>query len=75
MDYEGIGLADKSIRDLVNITGPQKQPKRAGFTFSDFRARLLPEALGLAFPDRKLTAVELMKAAQSLQPSPAVEGP
>jgi AAA+ superfamily predicted ATPase len=74
MDYEGLALSDASIRELVDITGPQEQPKRIGFTFSDLRARLLPEALGLAFPDRKLTAAELLKAAQSLEPSPAVEG-
>jgi hypothetical protein len=73
MDYEGLALSDVSVRDLVDITGPQKQPKRVGFTFSDLRARLLPEALGMAFPDKKLTAAELLKAAQSLDPSPAVE--
>ncbi len=74
MDYEGIGLSDAAIRELVDITGPQNQPKRLGFTFSDLRARLLPEALGLVFPDKKLTAAEITKAARSLQPSPAVEG-
>lgn len=73
MDYEGLSLSDASVRDLVEITGPQKQPKRVGFTFSDLRARLLPEALGLAFPDRKLTAAELLEAAKSLDPSPAVK--
>jgi AAA+ superfamily predicted ATPase len=74
MDYEGLALSDASVRTLVDITGPQKQPKSVGFTFSDLRVRLLHEALGLAFPDRKLTAVELLKAAKSLDPSPAVEG-
>lgn len=74
MDYEGLGLSDASVRGLVAITGPQKRPKRAGATFSDLRTRLLPEALGLAFPDRKLTAADLLKAAQSLDPSPVMEG-
>ena len=74
MDYDGLGLSDASIQDLVDITGPQKRPHRIGFTFSDLRARLLPEALGLAFPDKKLTAVELVKAAKALHPSPAVQG-
>ncbi len=74
MDYEGLDLSDATVRDLVDVTGPQKEPKRLGFTFSDLRARLLPEALGLAFPDRKLTAAELLKAARSLEPSPAVRG-
>ncbi len=74
MDYEGLALSDASVRTLVDSTGPQKQPKRVGFTFSDLRVRLLHEALGLVFPDKKLTAAELLKAAQSLAPSPVVEG-
>ncbi len=74
MDYEGLDLSDATVRDLVEITGPQQEPRRIGFTFSDLRARLLPEALGMAFPDRKLTAADLLKAAQSLVPSPPVGG-
>lgn len=74
MDYEGLELSNDAVSELVAITGSQDQPSRIGFTFSDLRARLLPEALGLAFPDKKLTAVELMTAAHSLKPSPAVEG-
>ena len=74
MDYEGVGLSDADIRELVDITGPQNQSTRLGFTFSDFRARLLPEAIGLAFPDKKLTAAEILQAARSLEPSPSVEG-
>lgn len=73
MDYEGVGLSDSTVREIVALTGPQKKPRRLGFTFSDLRARLLPEALALAFPERKLTAEDLLKAASSVQPSPAVE--
>ncbi len=73
MDYEGVGLSDSTVRELVELTGPQKKPRRLGFTYSDLRTRLLPEALGLAFPERKLTAEDLLTAARSVQPSPAVE--
>lgn len=74
MDYDGVGLSEAEVRELVEITGPQDRPVRLGFTFSDLRARLLPEALGLVFPDKKLSATEIIRAAKSLQPSPAVEG-
>jgi SpoVK/Ycf46/Vps4 family AAA+-type ATPase len=75
MDYEGVDLSDSAVREIVAITGPQKKPRRLGFTYSDLRARLLPEALALAFPERKLTAEDLLKAASSVQPSPAVKEP
>ena len=74
MDCEGLGLSDSTVRELVALTGPQKQPRRLGFTFSDMRTRFLPEALGLAFPDRKITSEDLLTAARSVQPSPEVEG-
>ncbi len=75
MDYEGLGLSEDAITQLVDLTGPQTERRRLGFTYSDLRARLLPEALGLAFPDRKLTEDDLLRAARSVQPSPAVEEP
>jgi SpoVK/Ycf46/Vps4 family AAA+-type ATPase len=73
MDYEGLGLTEDIVKQLVDLTGPQKEPIRPGLTYSDLRTRLLPEALGFAFPDRKLTAEDLLNAARSVEPSPAVE--
>jgi hypothetical protein len=73
MDYDGLGLPDTAIHKLVALTGPRKEPPRLGFTYSDLRTRLVPEALGSAFPDRKLTVEDLLEAALSLQPSPSVE--
>ena len=74
LDYEGLGLTENIVKELVDLTGPQKERTRLGFTYSDLRTRLLPEALGFAFPDRKLTAEDLLNAARSVEPSPAVEG-
>ena len=74
MDYKDIDLSNVAVKELVDLTGPQKDPQRLGFTFSDFRTRLLPEALGAAFPDRRLTPEDILSAARSVQPSPAVEG-
>lgn len=73
MDFEGLGLQEATIKEMVALTGPQKEPPRLGFTYSDMRARLLPEALGYAFPDRKLTVEDILKAARTVPPSPSVE--
>lgn len=73
MDYDGVGLSDDVVRDLVALTGPQESPPRIGFTFSDLRTRLLPEALGAAFPERQLTGEDILTAARSVVPSPSLE--
>ena len=73
MDCDGLNLSDAIIAELVALTGSAKKPSRLGFTYSDLRTRLLPEALGYAFPDRKLTGEDLLKAARSLRPSPSME--
>jgi AAA+ superfamily predicted ATPase len=72
MDLEGIDISDGVIHKVVDLTGLQKTPARPGFTFSDLRSRLIPEALGHAFPDRALEADDLIRAARDLLPSPVV---
>lgn len=74
MDCDGLGLTDSDINQLVSLTGPLKHPQRIGFTFSDLRSKWLPEALINAFPSRKLTVDDLIKAAKSIAPSPAING-
>jgi AAA+ superfamily predicted ATPase len=74
MDCEGLELSDKFIDELVTLTGPDKAHKKPGFTFSDIRTRLIPEALAKAYPNRKITEDDLMVAVKHLSPSPAVEG-
>ncbi len=73
MDCDGLELSDATIAELVTLTGPSEELARLGFTYSDLRTRLLPEALGYAFPDRKLAGEDLLKAARSTRPSPSME--
>jgi len=40
-----------------------------GYTYSDIRTRLLPEALARAFPERKLVDADVIKAAQVIKPT------
>jgi AAA+ superfamily predicted ATPase len=72
MDCAGLQLSAASIREFVALTGPYTEPPRPGFTFSDLRNRLLPEALGYAFPDRKLTEEDILRAARTVAPSPSL---
>lgn len=70
MDLEGLCLKDQTIHELVRLTGAREgQP---GFTFSDLRSKLLTAALCRAFPDRALTAEDLIDAAKEVRPSPTV---
>jgi hypothetical protein len=68
---EGLSIKDNVIHELVQLTGPHgTQP---GFTFSDLRSKLLPDALCRAFPERALSADDLIHAAKEVRPSPVVK--
>jgi AAA+ superfamily predicted ATPase len=71
MDLEGLGITDWIINELVRLTGPQ-QDGRPGFTFSDLRSKLMPDALCRAFPTRALTGDDLILAAKEVRPSPVI---
>jgi SpoVK/Ycf46/Vps4 family AAA+-type ATPase len=72
-DTQGLGVASDVLDELVARTGPDANDG-LGFTFSDLRTRLLPEAVLRAYPDRPLTGDDLLEAAASLSPSPALAG-
>jgi AAA+ superfamily predicted ATPase len=71
LDCDGLGFPSEVFQELVSLTGP-RPPHAPGFTFSDIRTRLLPSALGRAFPDRKLTKEDLIQSAQSIVPTPSI---
>jgi AAA+ superfamily predicted ATPase len=72
MDLEGFNIKDQTIHELVQLTGASNG--RPGFTFSDLRSKLLPNALCRAFPNRALTADDLVHAAKEVRPSPVAAG-
>jgi AAA+ superfamily predicted ATPase len=71
MDLEGLSVKDQTIHELVRLTGASDG--RPGFTFSDLRSKLLPDALCRAFPSRAITGDDLIQAAKDVRPSPAVK--
>jgi len=73
MDCDGLGFSDEFLREIVALTGPDATGGKPGFTFSDLRTRLLPEAIANAYPNRKITEDDLVMAARAIVPSPAVK--
>ena len=65
-----LSVGNDAFEKLVALTGSHDgQP---GFTFSDLRSRVLPAALGRAFPDRALCSSDFLEAAREVRPSPAI---
>jgi AAA+ superfamily predicted ATPase len=69
-DLQGVVIESTLIDELVTITGPHED--RPGFTFSDIQTRLLPMAIARAYPDRPLSAEDLLVAAAELEPTPVM---
>jgi AAA+ superfamily predicted ATPase len=67
-DLAGVDVADEIIDELVTITGARDS--RPCFTFSDIQTRLLPAAVARAYPERAVTAEDLLVAAAELEPTP-----
>jgi len=72
LDCGDLGLRRETIDQLVELTGGDRNG-RLGYTYSDLRTRLLPQALASAYPeDRKLIDDDLLSAARSLKPTPSI---
>jgi AAA+ superfamily predicted ATPase len=69
-DLSGLGLSATSLEAFAMQTGPRNGTP--GYTFSDFRTRLLPRIVGNAFPDRAITEEDVRNAVEATRPSPTV---
>lgn len=69
-DLKGVDIADEVLKDLVLATG--SHDGAPGFTFSDIQTRLLPAAIGRAYPARALTAEDLLVTLAELEPTPVM---
>jgi AAA+ superfamily predicted ATPase len=70
-ELKGTAVTSAEIDELVRLTGHRAQTS-PGFTFSDLRHRLLPEAIAVAYPDQPITYAVLADIASRLVPSPVV---
>ena len=69
---EGIKFTEKELDYLSDISGPEKN-EGLGFSFSDIRLRILPEAIANSFPDKALTYEILCETIKNIKPSPKIE--
>lgn len=70
-DTDGLGISPQALDQTVALTGPGANDG-LGFTFSDLRTRLLPEAVLRAYPDRPLADGDLLETAREMGPSPTL---
>lgn len=68
IDCNGLGFSSSEIDELVKLTGPHG-PHKLGYTFSDIRTRLLPEALSQAYPSRKINHADVITAISIISPT------
>ena len=71
-DLQGTDISKEEIRQLAHLTTSSRGGVAVGFTYSDYRQRLFPEAIARAYPDYKLSAEILRQAAEEIHPTPEV---
>lgn len=69
-DLEGLGFNAAAIQKFAKKTGPSNETP--GYTYSDFRTRLLPRIVANAFPDRAIQEDDVLVAIDATPPSPVV---
>lgn len=69
---EGLSLSDEELDTLADLTGEGKNDG-IGFSFSDLRLKVLPEAIASVFPNAPLTFEVLADAISKIKPSPQIK--
>jgi len=72
-DLKGLELEERQLEELAQLAGPRDEGAGPGYTYSDFRLRLYPEALSRCFPEKPLNFDILVEAIQDTLPSPEVK--
>ncbi|MDX2189574.1 MAG: ATP-binding protein [Bacteroidota bacterium] len=71
-ELEGLGLNDYELNTLAEATGAEANDG-LGFSFSDLRLKILPEAIAKAYPKEPLTFNILKETIQAIKPSPQIK--
>lgn len=70
-DLAGVGLSAEEIDQLVKLTGPDSNDG-LGFSFSDLRLKVIPEAIAKCYPNEPLSFQVILEAVQDIKPSPKI---
>ncbi len=69
---DGLSLSDEELDTLADLTGEEKN-SGIGFSYSDLRLKVLPEAIASVFPDAPLTFSVIVDAISRIKPSPVIK--
>lgn len=67
----GLTLTRDELSELADITGPEKNAG-LGFSFSDIRLRILPEAIAACYPEKGLSFSTIKEVVLRVKPSPQI---
>lgn len=70
-ELHGAPVSDMEMLQLARLTGPETHDG-VGFTYSDIRQRLIPDAVAACYPGGPLTFAVLARLAAEIRPSPVV---
>ncbi len=71
-DLKGSIITQEQIKTLAEISGPE-QNNDLGFSYSDLRLRVLPEAIAKAYPNSPLSFEIIEETIKDLSPSPKIK--
>jgi AAA+ superfamily predicted ATPase len=71
-DLSGLKLTTEEINELVELTGSEKN-NGLGYSFSDLRLKIIPEAISKAYPENALSFEILKEVIQIVKPSPEIK--
>jgi SpoVK/Ycf46/Vps4 family AAA+-type ATPase len=68
---KGITFTGEQLNELAELS-LKKDTDKVGYSFSDIRLKVLPEAVAKAYPDKPLTFEIIKETIISIQPSPEI---
>ena len=66
---KGLSLKDVELNELAKLS---MKDGKLGYSFSDVRLKVLPEAVAMAYPDRPLSFAILKEVINNVKPSPEI---
>ena len=66
---KGLSLKDVELNELAKLS---MKDGKLGYSFSDVRLKVLPEAVAMAYPDRPLSFAILKEVINNVRPSPEI---
>jgi AAA+ superfamily predicted ATPase len=66
---KGLNLKEEELNELAKLS---KKDGELGYSFSDVRLKVLPEAVAMAYPDKPISFAILKEVINNVQPSPKI---